>query len=236
MLRIGFDIGGSKIAAIALDQRGREVARLRRDVPRDYPTTLAALAELSAGLQHEPRPRPLDRHRHAWSDRRRRRADPGGQPALARRPSVAAGPERRAAGPGRDRQRRQLPCPVGGGGRRRRRSARSVRRDPGHRGRRRHRGRGQGADRRQRDRRRMGPQPAAGDAPGGWPAGHLWVRPDGLHRDLARRRRAGAGLPKRRRRREKRSRRRASGRGRRARGAQPRSRATSAGWPRRWPA
>ena len=56
MLRIGFDIGGSKIAAIALDQRGREVARLRRDVPRDYPATLAALAELSEALQHGRRP------------------------------------------------------------------------------------------------------------------------------------------------------------------------------------
>ena len=42
MLRIGFDIGGSKIAAIALDARGRELARLRRDVPRDYPATLVA--------------------------------------------------------------------------------------------------------------------------------------------------------------------------------------------------
>jgi predicted NBD/HSP70 family sugar kinase len=52
MLRIGFDIGGSKIAAIALDPRGREIARLRRDVPRDYPATLAALAELSEALQH----------------------------------------------------------------------------------------------------------------------------------------------------------------------------------------
>ena len=56
MLRIGFDIGGSKIAAIALDQRGREVARLRRDVPRDYPATLAALAELSEALQYGRRP------------------------------------------------------------------------------------------------------------------------------------------------------------------------------------
>ena len=56
MLRIGFDIGGSKIAAIALDPRGREVARLRRDVPRDYPTTLVALAELSEALQYGRRP------------------------------------------------------------------------------------------------------------------------------------------------------------------------------------
>ena len=56
MLRIGFDIGGSKIAAIAPDQRGREVARLRRDVPRDHPTTLPALAELSAALQQSRGP------------------------------------------------------------------------------------------------------------------------------------------------------------------------------------
>ena len=51
MIRIGFDIGGSKIAAIALDQRGHELARLRRDVPRDYRTTLAALVGLCGELQ-----------------------------------------------------------------------------------------------------------------------------------------------------------------------------------------
>jgi fructokinase len=52
MIRIGFDIGGSKIAAIALDQRGRQLARLRRDVPRDYHATLAALVGLCHELQH----------------------------------------------------------------------------------------------------------------------------------------------------------------------------------------
>jgi fructokinase len=52
MIRIGFDIGGSKIAAIALDQRGRELARLRRDVPRDYHATLAALVGLCERLLH----------------------------------------------------------------------------------------------------------------------------------------------------------------------------------------
>ena len=55
MIRIGFDIGGSKIAAIALDRRGGELARLRCDVPRDYDATLAALAALCAALQqHGP--------------------------------------------------------------------------------------------------------------------------------------------------------------------------------------
>jgi fructokinase len=51
MIRIGFDIGGSKIAAIALGPRGRELVRLRRDVPRDYPATLAALVELTEELR-----------------------------------------------------------------------------------------------------------------------------------------------------------------------------------------
>jgi hypothetical protein len=47
MIRIGFDIGGSEIAAIALDQRGRELARLRGDVPRDYDATQADGAKVS---------------------------------------------------------------------------------------------------------------------------------------------------------------------------------------------
>jgi fructokinase len=52
MIRIGFDVGGSKIAAIALDPEGRELARRRREVPRDYHGTLTALVELSHELQH----------------------------------------------------------------------------------------------------------------------------------------------------------------------------------------
>ncbi len=43
MIRIGFDIGGSKLAALALDPEGRELARTREDVPRDYAGTLGAL-------------------------------------------------------------------------------------------------------------------------------------------------------------------------------------------------
>jgi fructokinase len=50
MIRIGFDVGGSKIAALALDGRGRELARRRRDVPRDYEGSLAALVEIVADL------------------------------------------------------------------------------------------------------------------------------------------------------------------------------------------
>jgi fructokinase len=50
MIRIGFDVGGSKIAALALDPQGREVARRRRDVPRDYAATLGALVQTAHDL------------------------------------------------------------------------------------------------------------------------------------------------------------------------------------------
>ena len=81
VIRIGLDIGGSKIAAIALDQRGRELARLRRDVPRDYPGTLAALVELTEELRRGRGPARSIGIGMPRPDRRRRRADPGGQPA-----------------------------------------------------------------------------------------------------------------------------------------------------------
>jgi fructokinase len=51
MIRIGFDIGGSKLAAIALDAGGRELARARQDVPRSYPATLEAVRAAVAGFE-----------------------------------------------------------------------------------------------------------------------------------------------------------------------------------------
>jgi fructokinase len=50
MIRIGFDIGGSKLAAIALDERGAELGRDRCPVPRDYRGTLDALIGKSEAL------------------------------------------------------------------------------------------------------------------------------------------------------------------------------------------
>ncbi len=50
MIRIGFDIGGSKIAAVALDPEGNELARARRDVPRDHAATVAALSAMAEAL------------------------------------------------------------------------------------------------------------------------------------------------------------------------------------------
>ncbi len=48
-LRIGIDLGGTKIEAIALDQGGREVFRKRVPTPRgDYGGTISAIAQLVA--------------------------------------------------------------------------------------------------------------------------------------------------------------------------------------------
>jgi fructokinase len=51
MIRIGFDIGGSKLAAIALDERGTELGRDRCPVPRDYRGTLGVLAGMSEAFE-----------------------------------------------------------------------------------------------------------------------------------------------------------------------------------------
>jgi len=42
-MRIGFDIGGTKIAAIALDDEGSEIARHRVPVPRAYDGVVKAI-------------------------------------------------------------------------------------------------------------------------------------------------------------------------------------------------
>lgn len=52
-MRIGIDLGGTKIAAALLDAGGLERARVRADTPRDYDGTLAALAEAVAALERD---------------------------------------------------------------------------------------------------------------------------------------------------------------------------------------
>lgn len=53
-MRIGVDVGGTKIEALALDAEGRELARYRVDTPRgDYPATIAAIVGLVARLEEE---------------------------------------------------------------------------------------------------------------------------------------------------------------------------------------
>ncbi len=54
MLRIGIDLGGSKIELIALDCGGRELLRRRRLTPQgDYRATLATIGELVASAETE---------------------------------------------------------------------------------------------------------------------------------------------------------------------------------------
>lgn len=53
-MRVGIDIGGTKIAGAMMDARGRVVAEARRPSPRgDYRGTLEAIADLVAGLSRE---------------------------------------------------------------------------------------------------------------------------------------------------------------------------------------
>jgi fructokinase len=53
-MRIGIDLGGTKIEALALDRDGSELLRYRVDTPRnDYPGTIAAMARLVQRLEAE---------------------------------------------------------------------------------------------------------------------------------------------------------------------------------------
>lgn len=51
-MRIGIDVGGTKIEGIALDGRGRTLGRRRVETPRgDYDATVGAVVDLVAGLE-----------------------------------------------------------------------------------------------------------------------------------------------------------------------------------------
>jgi fructokinase len=53
-MRIGIDLGGTKIEALAMDERGEELARYRVDTPRgDYDGTIAAIVGLVRRLEAE---------------------------------------------------------------------------------------------------------------------------------------------------------------------------------------
>ncbi|MDQ2834029.1 MAG: fructokinase [Acidobacteriota bacterium] len=53
-MRIGVDLGGTKIEALAIDDQGRELARHRVDTPReDYDATIGAIVDLVRRLEQQ---------------------------------------------------------------------------------------------------------------------------------------------------------------------------------------
>lgn len=52
-IRIGIDLGGTKIEAVALGPDGAEACRMRIATPRDYQGTLEAISELVAHMERE---------------------------------------------------------------------------------------------------------------------------------------------------------------------------------------
>jgi fructokinase len=52
-IRIGIDLGGTKIEALALGPSGDELVRLRIPTPKGYEETLQALSDLVARVEHE---------------------------------------------------------------------------------------------------------------------------------------------------------------------------------------
>jgi fructokinase len=53
-MRIGIDVGGTKIEALAIDEKGKELARHRVDTPRaDYDATIKAMVGLVSRLEEE---------------------------------------------------------------------------------------------------------------------------------------------------------------------------------------
>jgi fructokinase len=53
-MRIGIDVGGTKIEALAIDEKGKELARHRLDTPRDdYDATIKAMVGLVSRLEEE---------------------------------------------------------------------------------------------------------------------------------------------------------------------------------------
>lgn len=52
-VRIGVDLGGTKIEAAAFDDAGTQVSRRRVDTPRSYEATIAAIVEIVAAVESE---------------------------------------------------------------------------------------------------------------------------------------------------------------------------------------
>ena len=163
-MRLGIDLGGTKIAAVVLATDGRRVwehARRRRRATTTT-RTIDAIAGLVAAGEAAARRDVHGRHRHSRRDFAGDRPRQERQLDLAQRPAAASTIS--SARLGREvRLANDANCLAVSEAdrRRRRRRARRVRRDSRHRHGRRHRRRRSRRHGRERDRRRVGAQPAA---------------------------------------------------------------------------
>ena len=199
-LRIGIDLGGTKIEAIGLGA-GRRRARSAAASTRRAAATTARCAR-SRTWSARPSVGRCARHgrrrharRHLAGDRPRQERELH----LADRPSAAAGSRARCSTvPVRLANDANCFALSEAERRRGRRRARGVRRDPRHRGRRRDRRGRPGARRRERDRGGVGPQHAAVARRGRVARAAVLLRPHRVHRDVPVRARTGTGLRRRR--------------------------------------
>jgi fructokinase len=181
-MRIGVDLGGSKIETIVLGDDGDVLLRERVATPQgDYAATLAAVAGLVVAAAEKvgagDTAIPIGIGIPGAESRVTGLVKNANSTCLIGKPLKRDLEEllRREVRIANDANCFALSEAVDGAGAG---ASVGVRRDPRHRGRRRHRHRRQGADRRQCDRRRVGAQPDARRTP----QGRLLLRAQGLHR------------------------------------------------------
>ena len=109
-MRIGIDLGGTKIEAIAIDG-AEELLRRRVPTPRgDYAATITAVRDLVAAIERELGATVHRRHRHSGRDLRRHRAGEKRELDLAHRPAAGSRSRARAGAAGARVERCELLC------------------------------------------------------------------------------------------------------------------------------
>ena len=240
-VRIGIDVGGTKIEGLLLGGDGREITRERIATPAAYGEVLAAIGEVVERLSQAAGVNATVGVGTPRFPAAGPRAHPELEPTEPQRPAARQGSGGRPAAPGSAGQRRQVLRPLGGDRRRGRGPVRPrpvaprrrLRRDAGDGRRRRHRRRRPRPHRRERRRHGMEPHHPALSAAGRRVAVRLLLRAPGLYRVVHLGPWSGGDLP-------------ASGRSgpRRGRGRPPGGRrdplaerafgATRIGWRARW--
>ena len=186
-MRIGIDLGGTKIEGTRARCRRRENARLRVATPAArYEDGVQAIVDVVGELERRVGARCTVGIGHPGAISPATGLIKNANSTRLNGRPLADDLERCSA-PGAAGQRRQLPGRLRGDRRRGGRLRHRVRRDPRHRRRRRRGDRRQAAHRRAGDRRRMGPQSPAPSARRRAARAALLLRPHRLHRDLAER-------------------------------------------------